>query len=73
VQFVDDGFFPPVAAPSLALPSESAWIDHFAWSMHILWLEAGCWIRNFLAAIDSETILRPGLGFVTDQLKPTVI
>jgi hypothetical protein len=41
--------------------------------VYILWLETGCWVGNFLAAIDSETVLRSGLRCVGDQLEPTTI
>src|ERR1700712_4885324 len=39
VQFIDNGFRPGPIMPSRVTPFEFRWIDNFAWTMYIVWLE----------------------------------
>src|SRR5580698_7740232 len=46
MDFIDDRFFPTASNPGFICPYESSGIDDFAWTVHILWLEAGNWVGN---------------------------
>src|SRR6202166_1136074 len=73
MEFIDNGFSPRTALPTMILPFEAFRIVDFAGAMHIARLKAGSRIGNLLRIIDAETILRARLCGVGDQLEPALV
>jgi hypothetical protein len=65
MELIDDCVFPRAAVPAFVLPVERGGIDHFAGAVHVLRLEAGSWVGDFLRIVDLKTVTVSGLGRIS--------
>src|SRR5258708_6878373 len=71
VQLVDHRLLPRPVPPARVLPRIAARIDHLAWPVDVLRLEARRRIGHELLAVDAVLIQRPSGGVAIDQLEPS--